>query len=57
MKGNYDEYLVARESMLRVKQAAAARQEREIQRQMRFVERFRAKATEGQPGAESPEAA
>ncbi|MDE2861579.1 MAG: ABC-F family ATP-binding cassette domain-containing protein [Chloroflexota bacterium] len=44
MKGNYDEYLVARESMLKVKQAAAARQEREIQRQMRFVERFRAKA-------------
>ena len=28
----------------RVKQAAAARQEREIQRQMRFVERFRSKA-------------
>ena len=44
MKGNYDEYLVARESLLKVKQAAAARQEREIQRQMRFVERFRAKA-------------
>ena len=43
-KGNYDDYLVAREQSLQVKQAAAARQEREIQRQMRFVERFRYKA-------------
>ena len=43
--GNYDEYLVARERALEIKQAAAARQEREIQRQMRFVERFRYKAT------------
>ena len=43
--GNYDEYLVARERALELKQAAAARQEREIQRQMRFVERFRYKAT------------
>ena len=30
MKGNYDRYLVARERTLQVKQAAAARQEREI---------------------------
>ena len=44
-RGNYDEYLVARERALEVKEAAAARQEREIQRQMRFVERFRYKAT------------
>ena len=43
--GNYDGYLVARERALELKQAAAARQEREIQRQMRFVERFRYKAT------------
>ena len=43
-KGNYDDYLVARERSLEVKQAAAARQEREVQRQMRFVERFRYKA-------------
>ena len=42
--GNYDDYLVARERYLQVKQAAAARQEREMQRQMRFVERFRSKA-------------
>ena len=44
MKGDYDEYLVARERSLKIKQAAAARQEREIQKQMRFVERFRSKA-------------
>ena len=44
-RGNYDDYLVARERALEIKQAAAARQEREIQRQMRFVERFRYKAT------------
>jgi len=43
--GNYDEYLAARERALEIKEAAAARQEREIQRQMRFVERFRYKAT------------
>ena len=43
-RGNYDEYLVAREQTLEVKQAAAARQEREIKRQMRFIDRFRYKA-------------
>ena len=43
-KGNYDDYLVARERALEVKRAASARQEREFQRQMRFVERFRSKA-------------
>ncbi len=44
MRGGYDDYLVARERSLQVKQAAAARQEREVQKQMRFVERFRSKA-------------
>ena len=44
-KGNYDDYLEARERYLEVLRSTAARQEREIQRQMRFVERFRAKAT------------
>ena len=44
LRGNYDNYLIASERSLQVKQAAAARQEREIQRQMRFVERFRSKA-------------
>ena len=45
MKGGYDDYLVARERGLEVKQATAARQDREFKRQMRFVERFRSKAT------------
>ena len=44
-RGNYDGYLVARERALEVKQAAAARQEREMERQMRFIDRFRSKAT------------
>ena len=44
LRGNYDEYLIARERSLKAKQSAAARQQREIQRQMRFVERFRSKA-------------
>ena len=44
-RGNYDDYLVARERALEIKEAAAARQEREMRRQMRFVERFRYKAT------------
>ena len=44
LKGSYDDYLIAREHSLLVKQAAAARQEREVQKQMRFVERFRYKA-------------
>ena len=44
LKGSYDDYLLARERSLEVKRAAAARQEREVQRQMRFVERFRSKA-------------
>ena len=45
LRGNYDDYLVARERSLQIKQAAAGRQERKVQKQMRFVERFRSKAT------------
>ena len=44
VRGDYDDYLVASERSLHDKQSAAARQEREVQRQMRFVERFRYKA-------------
>ena len=44
-RGNYDDFLVARERTLKIKRAASARQERQIQKQMRFVERFRYKAT------------
>ena len=43
--GNYHDYLLVRESTLQNKRAASARQQREIDRQMRFVERFRSKAT------------
>jgi ATP-binding cassette, subfamily F, member 3 len=43
-RGNYDEYMVAREQAMVTKQSAAARQQREVQKQMRFVERFRSKA-------------
>lgn len=43
-RGNYDDYLVAREQALEARQSAAARQERELKRQMRFVDRFRYKA-------------
>ena len=43
--GNYHDYLVARESTLQTKRAASARQQREIDKQMRFVEQFRSKAT------------
>ena len=43
-RGNYDAYLVARERALQVKEAASARQERQIQKQMRFIDRFRSKA-------------
>jgi len=44
-RGNYDSYMVAREKDIEARQATARRQEREINRQMRFIERFRAKNT------------
>jgi len=43
--GDYDSYVRARENYIENRQAAARRQEVEIKRQMRFVERFRAKNT------------
>jgi ATP-binding cassette subfamily F protein 3 len=43
--GNYDEYVIDRQQELEIRQTAAARQQREIARDMRFVERFRSKAT------------
>jgi ATP-binding cassette subfamily F protein 3 len=43
--GNYDGYVTAREKDLEVRQAAARRQEQKIQKEMRFIERFRAKNT------------
>jgi ATP-binding cassette subfamily F protein 3 len=43
--GNYDSYVIAWQRDLEQAQGEAARQEREIQREMEFVRRFRAKAT------------
>ncbi len=43
--GDYDSYVLAREKDIETHRAAARRQEAEIKRQMRFVERFRAKNT------------
>ena len=44
-RGGYDDYVLARQRQAEVRQSTARRQEREIEREMRFVERFRAKAT------------
>ena len=44
-KGNYDEYLLSRDQSIKSKQVSAARMEKQIKKQMKFVERFRAKAT------------
>lgn len=43
-KGSYDDYILARDRSLVVRQAAAGRQEKEIKRQMQFIDRFRSKA-------------
>jgi ATP-binding cassette subfamily F protein 3 len=43
--GDYDSYVRAREQDIETRKAAARRQEAEFKRQMRFIERFRAKNT------------
>jgi len=43
--GNYDSYILARQNDIETRQATARRQELNISREMRFIERFRAKAT------------
>ncbi|HEX9896218.1 MAG TPA: ABC-F family ATP-binding cassette domain-containing protein [Dehalococcoidales bacterium] len=43
--GNYDSYVLARQKDLEVKEAAAKRQEKQIEKETRFIERFRAKNT------------
>jgi ATP-binding cassette subfamily F protein 3 len=43
--GNYDGYILAREKDLEIRQATARRQEQKIRKEMRFIERFRAKNT------------
>lgn len=44
-RGNYDGYILNREKDLETKQATARRQETRIKKEMRFIERFRAKNT------------
>jgi ATP-binding cassette subfamily F protein 3 len=43
--GDYDSYVLTREQDIETRKAAARRQDAEIKRQMRFIERFRAKNT------------
>ena len=43
--GNYDDYVLARQQEMEVKEAAAKRQERMIEKETRFIERFRYKKT------------
>ncbi len=43
--GNYDGYVTARAKDLETRQATAKRQEQKIKKEMRFIERFRAKNT------------
>ena len=44
-KGNYDNYLISREQSLKIKQATAVRVEKKIEKDMKFIDRFRAKAS------------
>ncbi len=43
--GDYDSYVLARQEDIKTRRASARRQELNISREMRFIERFRAKAT------------
>ncbi len=43
--GGYDEFVKAREQDIKVREATAKRQEVKLKKQMRFIERFRYKAT------------
>ncbi|MFC2045070.1 ABC-F family ATP-binding cassette domain-containing protein [Chloroflexota bacterium] len=43
--GNYDSYILARQRDLEVKKSTARKQDLQFQREMRFIERFRAKNT------------
>ena len=44
-RGNYDSFVLARQKDIETRQATARRQGLNISREMRFIERFRAKAT------------
>src|SRR3989304_2036610 len=43
--GDYDSYVLARQKDLEIREATARRQEQKVAREMRFIERFRAKNT------------
>lgn len=43
--GNYDSYIIARQRDLEVKKSKARKQELKLKKEMRFIERFRAKNT------------
>jgi len=43
--GNYDSYVIARQKEIEVTEATAERQNNKIKKEMRFIERFRAKNT------------
>ncbi|MFC1942918.1 ABC-F family ATP-binding cassette domain-containing protein, partial [Chloroflexota bacterium] len=43
--GNYDSYVLARQKDLEIKQSTARKQEIKLSKEMRFIERFRAKNT------------
>jgi ATP-binding cassette subfamily F protein 3 len=43
--GNYDKYMLARQRELEILESTARRQEAQIDKEMRFIERFRSKAT------------
>lgn len=43
--GSYDDYVVARQKDLEIRQAMAKRQKLRVKKEMRFIERFRAKNT------------
>lgn len=44
-RGNYDSFVIARQKEIEVTEATAKRQNLKIQKEMRFIERFRAKNT------------
>ncbi|MEK7354478.1 MAG: ABC-F family ATP-binding cassette domain-containing protein [Chloroflexota bacterium] len=43
--GNYDDYVLARQKDLEIRQAMAKRQDAKIKKEMRFIDRFRSKNT------------
>ncbi len=43
--GNYDDYMLARQKDIEIKEATAKTQEIKIKKEMRFIEKFRAKST------------